>query len=118
MTTDIHILWTRVEDARRELNRRERAHEDALSIEQANKRNAEATEALKAAASMQLRNRAYVYGIAPASSDRSYRVVMAWYDGSPHPWVTWAIDDEGNAFWGHYHTRPDVAFADFKERIA
>lgn len=118
MTTDMHTLWTRVEDARRELDRCIKTASDQLTIEQAGKRSMEASEALKAAASMQLRNRAYVYGIAPATSDRNYRVVMAWYDGSPHPWVTWAIDDEGNAFWGHYHTRPDVAFADFQERIA
>jgi len=33
-----------------------------------------------------------------------------------HPYVTWRLDEVGNAFWGHYFKTLEEARDDFKER--
>jgi hypothetical protein len=33
-----------------------------------------------------------------------------------HPFVTWRLDEEGNAFWGHYFDNAEEAYRDFEER--
>lgn len=32
------------------------------------------------------------------------------------PWVTWCVDDNGDAYWGHYFKTDEEAFEDWKER--
>lgn len=46
-----------------------------------------------------------------------HMVVLAFWEGhDPMPWVTWAVDDNGDAYWGHYFKTSDEAFDDWKER--
>jgi len=33
-----------------------------------------------------------------------------------HPFVTWRLDQEGNAYWGHYFETLEAAHADFEGR--
>jgi len=43
-------------------------------------------------------------------------VVLAYWEGRLHPYVTWATDRDGAAYWGHYHADLVAAVADFAER--
>lgn len=36
---------------------------------------------------------------------------------SVHPFVTWAVDENGDAYWGHYFKTYDEALEDWKERL-
>lgn len=42
--------------------------------------------------------------------------VLAWWEGQ---FVTWAIDKEGNCYWGHYHKEDQFfeAVQDFRTRV-
>jgi hypothetical protein len=42
-------------------------------------------------------------------------VVLA-HCGGYHPYVTWQVDQCGNAFWGHYFEDISTAVADYNER--
>jgi hypothetical protein len=42
-------------------------------------------------------------------------VVLARWN-SPHPFVTWRVDDEGNAYWGHYFKTELEARYSFERR--
>ena len=43
-------------------------------------------------------------------------VVLAYWEGRLHPYVTWSTDRDGSAYWGHYHANLAEAVADFAER--
>ncbi|NIW99064.1 MAG: hypothetical protein GWN13_12630 [Phycisphaerae bacterium] len=58
-----------------------------------------------------LNNGARVLSYAQAVCGRFY-VAAEWHD----EYVTWAIDEEGNAFWGHYFDEPGDAFNDLQKR--
>ena len=63
----------------------------------------------------ELKNGATV--IASQQVEPDGRVVLAKTQGeSACPYVTWAVDDEGNAYWGHYYIDLMDAFADFTSR--
>jgi hypothetical protein len=34
-----------------------------------------------------------------------------------HPFVTWRVDAEGNAYWGHYFAHKEEAEEDFIDRV-
>jgi hypothetical protein len=44
-------------------------------------------------------------------------VVLARWDRDGK-YVTWKVDNEGNAYWGHYFTALSDAVADFNKRAA
>lgn len=46
------------------------------------------------------------------------RVLCEWHNGPSDRtlFVTWALDEACNAYWGHYFETFDEAFNDFKER--
>lgn len=43
------------------------------------------------------------------------QVVLARYYGA-QPFVTWRVDQDGNAYWGHYHRELVDAAQDFRTR--
>lgn len=49
---------------------------------------------------------------------KSKDVVLAVRDGVFEPFVTWAMNDRGDTFWGHYFSDEDVAVSDFAARVA
>jgi len=52
-----------------------------------------------------------------AEKEKGYWVVLAQWNQGLHPFVTWAADENGDAYWGHYFKSYDEALADWKERI-
>ncbi len=46
----------------------------------------------------------------------SHMVVCAKTEIGVHPFVTWAVDDNGDAYWGHYFLTEDEAMKDWRER--
>lgn len=42
--------------------------------------------------------------------------VLALYRGNWQPWVTWRLDDDHNAYLGHYFATLAHAMADFEKR--
>ena len=61
-----------------------------------------------------LKNGATVIAQLP-SGDRTF-VAAEWH--GTMPFVTWAIDDDGNAYWGRYFATRDEAIENLKERAA
>lgn len=45
-------------------------------------------------------------------------VLCEWDRGSHVDYVTWRVDQEGNAFWGHYARSLRVAAREFEARVA
>lgn len=45
-------------------------------------------------------------------------IVLAHWAGTVHPWVTWKVDREDNAYWGRYFANYDTALLDFVNRAA
>lgn len=43
--------------------------------------------------------------------------VLAFWSGHTCPWVTWAMDSEGNTYWGHYFGNEESARLDLAKRI-
>lgn len=43
--------------------------------------------------------------------------VLGYLAGRVTPWVTWALDDQGNTFWGHYFCDEDSAVLDLAKRV-
>lgn len=43
--------------------------------------------------------------------------VLAFWSGHSAPWVTWAMDGEGNTYWGHYFNSEDSARLDLAKRV-
>jgi hypothetical protein len=43
--------------------------------------------------------------------------VLAFWSGHTAPYVTWATDSEGNAYWGNYHREFHEADTDFARRV-
>jgi hypothetical protein len=43
-------------------------------------------------------------------------VVLAKTDQGIHPWVTWAVDQNGDAYWGHYFATQPEAYDDWEKR--
>lgn len=64
-----------------------------------------------------LRNGAKIVGYL-AHADTNKRVVFCeWPENdSVLKYVTWRVDEEGNAFWGHYFSDRELAKTDFVER--
>jgi hypothetical protein len=50
------------------------------------------------------------------AANEAKRVVLCWYGGF-QPYVTWRVDANGNAFWGHYFQSEIQANQDFLKRI-
>lgn len=44
------------------------------------------------------------------------RLVLAFWTGRHHPWITWKVDDEGNAHSGHYFSSEPEGLKDLHER--
>jgi tellurite resistance-related uncharacterized protein len=44
-----------------------------------------------------------------------YVVLCVWRGAQPY--VTWATDNQGRAYWGHYFTRLDCAENDYCKRV-
>lgn len=44
-------------------------------------------------------------------------VVCRLWNNEVTPYVTWAVDENGAAYWGHYFRTYDEALADWKERL-
>ncbi len=61
-----------------------------------------------------LRNGAEVIAQMPLG-DRMY-VAAKWHGA--HPYVTWAVDDDGNAYWGKYFATQEEAISNLWERAA
>ena len=49
---------------------------------------------------------------------RDGNIVLARWDAVAHPWVTWHVDAEDNAYWGRYFDNPGSAIKNFAERTA
>lgn len=47
--------------------------------------------------------------------DDDKQVVLALFHDNE--FVTWATDDKGNCFWGHYYPNIDEALEDYNDRI-
>ena len=45
-----------------------------------------------------------------------YYVLAAGSADQMHPYVTWAMDKDGDTYWGHYHSTMFDALTDFIER--
>ena len=43
--------------------------------------------------------------------------VLAYWEGNYHPWVTWRLDEKGNAHLGNYFKDHEDAAKNLKERI-
>lgn len=43
-------------------------------------------------------------------------VLCKWSSSSAAPYVTWRLDEKGNAYWGHYHQELTAAEQDFTNR--
>jgi hypothetical protein len=45
------------------------------------------------------------------------KTVLCQREHSYQPFVTWKVDDEGNAYWGHYFERQETALRAFADRV-
>jgi hypothetical protein len=62
-----------------------------------------------------LRNGAVI--LAYRAVDNKRVVAARWNDERTQcPFITWRVDDDGNAFWGHYFDTKNQAMVDFNER--
>jgi hypothetical protein len=50
------------------------------------------------------------------ASDLGYVLAFSDEAGEYHPFATWALNDEGATFWGHYHGTLADALRDFNTR--
>lgn len=67
---------------------------------------------------MILPNGATLIAWAPAGSQaKDGDIVLAVRDQSPHPYVTWWMNAEGDTFHGHYIETLEEAMSDFKSRM-
>lgn len=46
-----------------------------------------------------------------------HRIVYCYWHGA-QPYVTWKVDDEGNAFWGHYFANAEDGHKGFLKRVS
>ncbi|MGW8180378.1 MAG: hypothetical protein ACWGQW_16705, partial [bacterium] len=44
-------------------------------------------------------------------------LVICWWQGSPHPYVTWKVNTDGEAYFGHYWGTYEEAHYDFLGRL-
>lgn len=45
------------------------------------------------------------------------RFVLGYLAGRATPWVTWAVDEGGYAYWGHYFCDENSAVLDLEKRV-
>jgi hypothetical protein len=45
-----------------------------------------------------------------------HMMVLAFWEGDLRPWVTWAVDSNGDAYWGHYFVTEAEAYDDWEKR--
>ncbi len=65
---------------------------------------------------MKLNNGAEI--IEQAAYNNTRYVLARWDKGekTAPEWVTWAVDDDMNAYWGHYFPTEEIARQDFLKR--
>lgn len=115
---DIKELWVELISARNAHEARKEKNPE-LSGTREQERWLDAESAIRRAGFGKLHNGATVMSVAYRKGRTDERVVLAFTSRlDVHPWVTWAIDEQGSAFWGHYFNDPAEALADFHERIA
>jgi len=64
-----------------------------------------------------LKNGAFVLEAFYSSLTERRTVLAEWKQNTHHPYVTWRLDENGNAYLGHYFSTLDAATEDFNQRI-
>lgn len=42
---------------------------------------------------------------------------LGYLEGRVTPWATWAVDDQGHTYWGHYFCNEESALLDLSKRV-